>query len=47
MDRWIICEMLKGNKKYLTKENIQAIESMSVEELKEGTIEFLIMKMKG
>lgn len=46
VDRWTVYEMLKQNPKYLTPENIQAVESMGITELREGCIEFLLTKLR-
>lgn len=47
LDRWTVYEMLKQNPRYLTGENINAIETMSVTELREGCLEFLLTKARS
>ncbi len=42
LDRWGVYETLKGNKEI----NIREIEQTAAEEIKEGLIEFLIIKEK-
>lgn len=42
MDRWGIYEMLKGN-----NIDIDKIQRASADEVKEGVIEYLIVKEKG
>lgn len=43
MNRWGVYEVLKGNKEV----DINEIEQTSAEEVKEGLIEFLLVKEKG
>ncbi len=46
IDRWQLYELLKGNQ--LTEDCIQLVETMAVQELREGVIEFLSsLKAKG
>ena len=44
VDRWRLCEWLKGNR--LTQDCIPFVEIMSATELREGVIEYLLAAMK-
>ena len=46
MNRWYLYELFKGTR-FADDATVEQIEKMSEKELKEGVIEFLIMKRKN